>query len=362
MEKNRVQIKYCLLGYGYASLVAYQKLQKKHPHQDILILKDEKFDPIFTIDHQGVDFSPPLPIFPVKESELYQSDLFDDVPKQDPISVQFSDLSNFDPDLDQVKEGSLADFMIKKQGVDRNLCLGGLKQWGGPTMLHRPFSQVQSKINRHYISNKGNTRMGYVNGLSLFKYAVEKLQPQVLGYSGIEKIDLEAKELHTSQHIISFEQLISTIPPLHYLLAHCQLPPHDHDTESAAAYFKFFSYDGGFAENQIIYDCDLQSEILRLFSVNDTLLMAQIRGDAYGQVATEKIQARVQQLIPEIKGLQFARELYSRMGYPLELVDQPPQSVQSLATLKKHGIIPPLGRFGNWEYSDLHELDWASIV
>lgn len=246
MEKNRVQIKYCLLGHGYASLVAYQKLRKKHPHQDILILKDEKFNPIFTIAHQGVDFSP-LPIFPVKESELYQSDLFDDVPKQDPISVRFSDLSNFDPDLDQVKEGSLADFMIKKQGVDRNLCLG-LKQWG-PTMLHRPFSQVQSKINRHYISNKGNTRMGYMNGLSLFKYAVEKLQPEVLGYSKIEKIDWKAKELHTSEHIVSYEHLISTIP-LHHLLDHCQLPQ-DHDPESAAAYFQFFSYDGALPKTKL---------------------------------------------------------------------------------------------------------------
>lgn len=65
--------------------------------------------------------------------------------------------------------------------------------------------------------------------------------------------------------------------------------------------------------------------------------MAQIRGDAYGQVTTEKIQARVQQLIPEIKGLQFARELYSRMGYPLELVDQP-QSLESIAHLQKHGV------------------------
>lgn len=102
MGKKQVKVKYCLLGYGYASLIAYHKLLKTNDHEDILILRDERVDPIFTIDHDGVSFSP-LPIFPVQESELYQSDLFEGVPEQRPITVSFSELANFDPDLQAVK-------------------------------------------------------------------------------------------------------------------------------------------------------------------------------------------------------------------------------------------------------------------
>ncbi|WP_289036989.1 hypothetical protein [uncultured Zobellia sp.] len=355
MGKKHIKVKYCLLGYGYASLIAYQKLLEKNDHKDILILRDAKVDPIFTIDHKGVSFSP-LPIFPVQESELYNSSLFNDVPKQKPISVSFSDLANFDFNEQNVTEGSLASFMIAKQGVDRNLCLG-LKQWGN-TMLSRPFSQVQDKIRRHYISNNGNTRVGYIDGKSLFKYTVDQLNPKVLPFSQLQNIMVEQKEVHTADHSIAYDHLVSTIP-LHYLLQNCGLPQ-DHNTESACAYFKFFTYTKGFKENQIIYDCDLNSEILRLFSVSNTLIMAQIRGDMHGKVPNEKVQRRIENLIPEIEGLSFARELFSPMGYPLELVTQP-KTLESLSFLKEHGITP-FGRFGNWEYSDLHELDWSSVV
>ncbi|CAM4099286.1 FAD-dependent oxidoreductase [Zobellia roscoffensis] len=355
MDKKHVKVKYCLLGYGYASLIAYQKLLEKNDHSDILILRDEKADPIFTIDHEGISFSP-LPIFPVQESELYNSSLFYDAPKQKPISVSFSELANFEHNPNEVKEGSLASFMIAKQGVDRNLCLG-LKQWSR-SMLSQPLSQVQDKIRRHYISNNGNTRVGYVDGKSLFKYTIDKLQPEILNFSKLQKIVVETKEIHTADHIIAYDHLVSTIP-LHYLLQYCGLPQ-DHNTESASAYFKFFTYSKGFKENRIIYDCDLNSDILRLFSVSDTLIMAQIRGDKHGKVSNKKVQDRIQNLIPEIEGLTFARELFSPMGYPLELVTQP-NSLKSMAILKENGVIP-FGRFGNWEYSDLHELDWSSVV
>ena len=354
MNTKTVHVKNCLLGYGYASLIAYHKLLKTNNHEDILILRNENSTPIFSIEHEGTRFSP-LPIFPVEESELYNSDLFDDVPKQKPISVSFSELTNFNYKDHTIEQGSLASFMLSNQGIDQRLCLG-LKQWGD-SMLSKPFSQVQDKIKRHYISKSGNTRIGYVNGKSIFKYAINKLNPEVLNFANLQKIDIEKKEVHTNDSIIKYEKLVSTIP-FHYLLDLCGLK-HNHNTDYASAYFYFFKYKDGFDENQVVYDCDFNSDILRIFSIKDDFLLAQLRSDKQGQIPIEKIRKRVQELVPSIKELEFAQELFVPMSYPLELVTEP-STLESIDTLKENGVVP-FGRFGEWGYSDLHELDWSTI-
>ena len=355
MNKRTIQVKNCFLGYGYASLIGYHKLLKCSNHEDNLILRNKNSSPIFTIEHEKDSFSP-LPIFPVEESELYQSSLFNDVPKQEPISVSFSKLENFNHKDYQIKDKSLASFMLSNDGIDTRLCLG-LKQWGDD-MLTTPFSQVQDKIKRHYISKGGNTRMGYVNGLSLFKYAVDKLNPEVLDYSNLKKVDIEKKQVHTDNYIIKYDKLISTIP-IHFLLDLCNLKQ-DHNTNHASAYFYFFKYKDGFNANQIIYDCDFKSDILRVFSIKDNFLLAQLRSDKHGQIPREKIQKRIQKLVPNIKELEFAKELFVPMSYPVELISTP-DTLDSINVLKQNDIVP-LGRFGDWKYSDLHELDWTSIL
>lgn len=354
MQKKKVHAKYCLLGYGYTSFIAYHKLLQKNHHDEILIVQDERANPIFTLEHQDFDFSP-LPIFPVEESELYNSDLFKGIPKQKPIRVQFSELLNFDYAAFNTKEGSLAAFMVKEQGIDKNLCLGA-KQWG-EKMFVDAFSQVQSKIKRHYISPKGNTRIGYIEGKSLFKYAIDALNPNIFKHAGVLRIDINTNEVHTKTHIIRFEKLISTIP-LHYLLKTCNLP-FEHETTYAGAYFCFFKYDKGFEANQVVYDCDFNSDVIRIFSIKDNFLLVQLNGDKHGTIPISKIKARVQELAPDIVSLEFARELYVPMCYPLELVTDS-NTIDSIEKLKENDVVT-LGRFGNWEYSDLHELDWSSI-
>lgn len=353
MSKEIVNVKYCILGYGYASLIAYHKILKNNDHDDVLILQSKEAKQIFTLEHQNFQFSP-LPIFPVKESKLYNSDLFDDVAEQKPIMVSFSKLKNFDYSTFKIKEGSLADFMVKAQGVDKNLCLGA-KQWG-EEMFTVPFSQVQSKIERHYVNPKGNTRIGYINGKSLFKYAIDKLNPNVLNYLNIEYIDVKEKEVHLNDSILHYEQLISTLP-IHKLLKLCSLEYY-HDTSYAGCKFHFFTHDGDFKENQMIYDCDYHSDIIRIFSISNNFLMVQLNSKKRNSVISN-IEDRVQELAPNISGLSHVRKLYVPMCYPTELILDK-STLDSIACLKKNDIIP-FGRFGNWEYSDLHELDWSII-
>ncbi len=354
MSKNLVHVKYCILGYGYASLIAYHKLLKKQKHENVLILQNKKEEFFITVEYQDILFSP-LPIFPVKESELYNSDLFANVPKQDPITVSFSEFANFNYNAFEMKKGSLADFMVKAQGIDKNLCLGA-KQWG-EEMFSLPFSQVQSKIKRHYVEPKGNTRIGYLNGQSLFKYAIEELSPKVQEYSSIQRINVLEKKIHLQDTVISYDNLISTIP-LNYLFQLCGL---DSNTNSAftGCHFYFFTYESGLEENNMIYDCDYISKIIRIFSIRDDFLMVQLNGKAYNKVAISEIKDRIEVLAPSIRGIEYARDLYLPMCYPLELISDP-DTLERMTYLQNNNVLP-FGRFGNWEYSDLHELDWSSL-
>lgn len=354
MSKEIVNVKYCILGYGYASLIAYHKILKNNNHDDVLILQNKERRQIFTLEYEELQFSP-LPIFPVKESELYNSDLFADVSKQKPISVSFSDLVNFDYPSFETKKDSLADFMVKAQGIDKNLCLGA-KQWG-EQMFSTAFSQVQSKIKRHYISPKGNTRIGYINGKSLFSDAVSKLKPNIFEHSGLVHIAIGNREIHLKERVVRFEKLVSTIP-LHLLLQLCGLP-FEFNTASAGAYFCFFKYDTGFDANQMVYDCDYKSDIIRVFSIDDGFLLAQLNSDKYGKVQIPNIKSRIQVLAPEIQGLEFAKDLNMPMCYPLDLVTD--EITKSSLDRLRENEITPFGRFGNWEYSDLHELDWSGF-
>ena len=109
----------------------------------------------------------------------------------------------------------------------------------------------------------------------------------------------------------------------------------------------------------MLYDCDYGSKIIRIFSIHDNFLMAQLNGKTYNAITVSEIKDRIQILAPDINGLEYARDLYVPMCYPLELISDQ-SSLKSISYLKSKNVLP-FGRFGNWEYSDLHELDWSSF-
>ncbi|TMM58197.1 hypothetical protein FEE95_01865 [Maribacter algarum] len=352
--KKKIHKKICLLGYGYASLIAYHKLLERYNASDIVILKKSSRNHFLTIQHHEIEFSP-LPIFPVLESELYLSDLFKNIPKQKPIRVRYTDVANFDFREHTIGENSLADFMISNESINKWLCLG-LKQWS-EKMLTKPYKQVRSKIERHYLSKNKATRIGYINGLSLFNLAIQKIEPNIIQYSDIEKIDYLKKEVITNEIIINYDHLISTIH-LPELLSLCQKPS-AYNFESIPAYFFYYTFDGEMEENEVVYDCDYNSSILRCISVTDSLLLVQLQAHKYGEVQEKAIQLRIKEIVPEIKELKYLRDLYAPTSYPTENIEDE-TTLENIAILKENNILP-FGRFGQWEYSDLHEIEWCSL-
>lgn len=352
--KKTLPKKIYILGYGYAGLIAYHKLLKKYDADDIVILKNSERRHILTLDHEKLRFSP-LPIFPVLESKLYQSDLFDTIEKQDPIKVSYTEVANFHYLKHTIQEKSLAEFMISNKDINKWLCLG-LKQWG-PKMLNEPFSQVRSKIERHYLSNERSTRIGYINGQSIFQLAIEKLNPNITNYRTIKSINYLKKQVTIDDVIVNYDKLISTIP-LPSLLDLCGKKVH-YDFASVSAYFFYYEFDSGMEENQVIYDCDYTSNILRIYSITTSFLLVQLQAHEYKNIDKKEVKNRLIEMVPSFKGLKFIRDLYAPNSYPTENIEDK-TVLQNIEELKQNDILP-FGRFGQWKYTDLHELDWSLL-
>ncbi len=109
----------------------------------------------------------------------------------------------------------------------------------------------------------------------------------------------------------------------------------------------------------MVYDCDFRSSIFRVYSPSDTIIVAQVSSFKKGEVKALDIIKRIKELVPSIKSLTFEKELFFQMSYPLESISNS-TVLANIKELKQNSILP-FGRFGGWEYKDLHELDWESI-
>ncbi len=354
MSREFLQTKICILGYGFTSLIAYKKLLEKYNHNDILMLKNASAKDILTLEIDSLIFSP-LPIFPVLESDLYKSDMFNSEEYKESIKVSYTEVKNFNLTKGEIKNGSLASFMLSNNSINKWLCIG-LKQWG-ENFLNKPFNQIQAKIKNHYLSKNGNTRIGYKNSLSPYYDTVKDLTPSIVKYKEISSIDYKNSLVTTDSKKIRYKKLISTIP-VDKLLSFCKfnfVP----NLEYYGSYFLYFQYSEGFSRNNLIYDCDFDSNILRIFSINDNFMMVQLKSYKSIKIDSSIIENQILKLVPSIKNLKLRGKLILPMSYPVENISDK-KTLNAIKIITKQNIIP-FGRFGEWKYVDLHELNWRKI-
>jgi len=273
------------------------------------------------------------------------------------LKISFSELGNFNISDHEIHSKSLADFLYKDQSSLKSIILS-IKQWG-LSIFTNELSEVRNKISRNYISNN-NVKVGYVDGLDLYYHFCfsSGLNPEVLNLKSIEKIDYKNKVILTNRGEIHYKKLVSTIP-IKYLLGYCGFETIDSAFISNPSYFFYFRHASEFPENKVIYDCDIRSSIFRFYSTTDNIIVAQISTFKKGKVKVSEIIGRIKELVPSIKSLTFEKELFFQMSYPVESISDP-MVLDHIQELRQNSILP-FGRFGSWEYKDLHELDWEGV-
>lgn len=353
MNKIVIETSHCLMGIGYTSIIASHLLKEKGIDSIVIGLSNDKA--VFDLQLSNCSISP-LPIFPVKDSHLYQSLKLSELSPQTILEVTHSEIKNCNPTIFNIQIDSLAEFIYKDSTTLKAFGLS-LKQWG-PKMLEKPYSEVQNKIRRQYLSGNNNSRVGYINGFTLYYHIIKHKCPNILDFNTINKIDYKNKIVFADSFEIHFKKLISTIP-VNHLLSNCNMNL-SIPLIFEGSYFFYYSHKSDFQANKMIYDYDLKSDIIRAFSATDNIIVAQLPGYKKGKIKISDISERLYELIPDLRKLNFEKELFLSMSYPIETITDS-QTLENIQMLKENSVLT-FGRFGSWKYLDLHELNWDEII
>jgi len=353
MNKIKIECSHCLLGIGYTSIIASYLLKGKCIDPLIIGLTNDK--PVFDLQLSIGKISP-IPIFPVINSSLYETLKFGELFPCPNVEIINTEIENCKISDFKIQPKSLAEFIFNNPS-ELKAFGSSIKQWG-TAILTKPFLEVQNKIKRHYLSGNNNSRVGYLDGFSLYYHFAQNTNHNIKYLNSIDEIDYQRKIVFTDNFEIHYSKLISTIP-INHLLRYCRIndsiPLH-----FEGSYFLYFTHSSSYLTNKMIYDCDLSSDILRIFSTTDFSLLVQLPTYRRGVAKFDDIIKRLKDIIPELKDLKFERELFIYMSYPIEPIDDF-TTIEKIQNLKENSVIP-FGRFGNWEYKDLHELNWDAIL
>lgn len=353
MTKTKIECSHCVLGTSYSATIASHLLKVKGIDTVNLGLTNDHAILNLILSKGKIS---PIPIFPVLNSSLFKTLKFGDSYPQTIIEVSHTELKNCNIADFTIQPGSLAEFLYKDTSDLKAFALS-YKHWGS-AILSQPFSEIQKKITRHYLSATNNARVGFFDGFTLYNHFIRNNQPNIVKIKLIEKIDYKNKIIHTDNLEIRYNKLISTIP-INILFRLCRLEIQD-PLIYEGSFFFYFSHSSDFSANKIIYDYDLMSNISRIFSPTDNIIMVQLLSYKKGRIKIAEISKRLMQLIPSLKEVKFEKELYLTMSYPLESITNL-NTLDVIKVLNENSVLL-FGRFGRWEYKDLHELNWESIV
>ena len=242
------------------------------------------------------------------------------------------------------------------------------KQYGRE-LLSRPLSLVRAKVDNSYLRANASEfhRLGYVGGRSRYAIAMEiLLRSLTTNNSSIREINPSDRSvvLATGQRLM-YKRLIFTgrITQLADLLGVRPYSP-----LSAPAHFCVGRCDKG-EPNQITYDLRDDSPVFRVITTDTRIWVAQLSQDyaireKQSQVPEDSLGADLKAALADLLetgSIEILAGLLTLNGaYPLERL--PIEYEQELESRCQDAGVVRFGRFAEWRYVDLHELDWSRIV
>jgi hypothetical protein len=207
----------------------------------------------------------------------------------------------------------------------------------------------------HPVDGRIVERIGFCAGVSLYLHFIERERVRSIDGS-IQSIDTARKVVTTSSDRITYDRLISTLPLLEFLsLARI---PTTLTTFAAGAQLLVARTKGPVTPNDLIYDCDAASSIHRVFVPCEGYVIIQVARPDWG-VEEEAITRRVQVLFDHAEPPTILRKFTLQACYPLAVSDYA-QRDALIDDLEGIGVTL-FGRFAEWEYRDIEELNWERI-
>jgi hypothetical protein len=264
--------------------------------------------------------------------------------------------------------GSFAEYASLRD--DRTLVLAN-KQYGADLVGTLPLRLLQEKVERAYTPGAGSNfeRLGYIDGRSRYAIAVESLLPLLSVRNGrISELDASKRSVTlVSNERISYYRAIFTDKFTH--LARL-LGLEIYQPIAASAHFCICARRGG-APNHIVYDFRSDSPLFRMVATDNTVLVAQLAqpqpddhqgpspSSCHGSLR-DRIRSAASSLL-DVWPIDVVSDVITFPGaYPLEPLDASYEAALE-ARCRGAGIVR-FGRFAQWRYVDLHELDWTLVT
>ena len=349
----------CILGTGPAARICSLFL-KNTPH--LVVGNGPEMGSLSTFKIQGQEVNV-IPIFPVYQSSLYKELWKENGVKHDFLEyIDFGDIANEFSRIqhlvsDANPDSYAARYYLKSKGIhtQKNILLA--YKLLGNVMFTNGLRRLSDKVTRHYGSNLPNARIGFINGLSAYYDKLRTIPGEEL-LEGIKEIDIDNKRVITEQCEISYQRLISTLN-LREMMRKVRGAP-DIQLISKPASFFVVKTSSPLEPHKVIYDLELDSPIYRVFTIGLNIALVQLSIlHSMADVGSKPIVDRLKQFFGQQFSIEFEYSYTIEDAYPLDSSSDMELN-HFMSELEGKDVIL-LGRFAEWEYVDLHELDYSRI-
>lgn len=346
-----IRTKICIMGSGAVAHLCGKFLSARE--KDVLLLADSHYGMLSPTTLKGVSFNI-IPVFPTQNSILNKTlGFFLGRGKKTSLTVRSFGTSS-DYQYHHPRDSVLFHYMNETFNSPQTiLCLA--EKHLGQRIFFQECPELLKKIKRHYSTMSQVKRMGFRDGFSpYYNYIKDVDIPKMK--TTIQKIDLENRVVVTKECEIGYDYLISTIA-LDKLITLCNLLS-DISLLGEGASFYVFETDENMETNSMVYDCDWHSPVYRVFTPRSNILIVQIAKEFWG-IKPKDVAERVCRILDLKTAPEFISVKTVEKCYPLG-ISNVGEKADLFSFFKAHGVLP-FGRFGSWEYKDLHELDWESL-
>jgi hypothetical protein len=254
--------------------------------------------------------------------------------------------------------GSFAHYSAANLG-ERSLVLAR-KQFG-PMAHTEPMLEVRDKIERNYSAGMPPMkRAGYIGGESPYVATMRAAASAAeIVDQAVESIDYRDRSVRFANGTRLYYGAIILTVPLPRIARLLGVPPPR--LASAPAEF-VVAHCPTATENLLIYDCEPGSPVFRMVSPRAGLLVVQLalighRSEALSDLAMRRLRERIGGILGSAEVELDCRIRRIESAYPTD----PPDAgfMDDLLPVLRRGNVVRLGRFAEWRYVDLHELNWT---
>jgi hypothetical protein len=349
---RRIDTEVCILGGGPAALLAQLLLRAKG--MEAFVVGASSLGSLLPLQ-VGAKRINAVPIF-LTEGTFWHQRLIECVGTEH-MAVKL----DYSPTLgthgsESIGRNSYSQF-LEQNHADSNRRLIITKKQLGPRAFVDDYPALRRKVAAHYPSEgKRPSRIGFVDGLSPYLSLLEEANAGVTLTEDVSRIDVDGRLVETPSTSVSYRYLVSTLPLARFLrLSHI-------DAElvcfGAGAQILVSRSPESFQSNYVIYVCDGSSSVHRVFTPHNDIAITQVSHPSWG-ASTSSILERTRYLLNVDAKLESIQRFAMQDCYPLGVSDEflLEEIVRHLETLN----VTLFGRFGEWVYKDLEELDWGKI-